>query len=152
MPTPDVTTDILVALGTGVVLLFLAKLTDKGKTGDGADTPYTPPYQPSDVQRVYDALDMFVKLPIPSEQSQIDALQVGVARLIKSAQSDATTEKVNQISDMAAEAMYDVQRVQDAFANEDFFNTPLDITEPLAKLGETGPPLKHSLQHNWTQC
>ena len=142
MPTPDVTTDILVALGTGVVLLFLAKFTDKGKTGDGADTPYTPPYLPSDVQRVYDALDMFVKLPIPSEQSQIDALQVGVARLIKSAQSNETTEKVNRISDMAAEAMYDVLKVKDAFANEDFFNTSLDITEPLARLGESGKSLQ----------
>ena len=141
MPTPDVTTDILVALGTGVVLLFLAKLTDKGKTG-GADTPYTPPYQPSDVQRLFDALDLFVTLPQPNEQSQIDALQVGVARLIKSAQSDATTKTVNQISDMAAEAMYDVQAVQDKFANEDFFNTNLDITEPLAKLGQTGATLE----------
>ena len=141
MPTQDVTTDILVALGTGVVLLFLAKLTDKGKTG-GADTPYTPPYQSSDAQRLFDALDLFVTMPQPNEQSQIDALQVGVARLIKSAQSDATTEKVNQISDMAAEAMYQVQAVQDKFANEDFFNTSLDITEPLAKLGQTGATLE----------
>ena len=72
MPTQDVTTDILVALSTGVVLLFLAKFTDKGKTG-GADTPYTPPYQSSDVQRLFEALDLFVTLPQPNEQSQIDA-------------------------------------------------------------------------------
>ena len=141
MPTPDVTTDILVALGTGVVLLFLAKLTDKGKTGDGTSTADTPPYQHSDVDRIWSALDMFLKLPIPSEQSQIDAVQAGVARLIKSATSDATTEKVNQIADMAAEAMYDVQRVQGAFENETFFDTPLDITKPLEQLGVKGATL-----------